>query len=218
MKRKLLSILTVLLAITCAFTMFTACTPSVDNDDDGGKTPEVKELTYELNSDGESYMLTGFKAEGFSEVIIPDTYEGKPVTVIATDAFTIKTGSLKIKSIKVGKNVEIIKEKAFQRCDNLETFEFADGSKLTTIEKNAIGASILFKNIIIPESVVNIASGAFSPCQNLNIFLNIEEAAAGFEENWSIINFDTYGDPVLPAAVFYKGEWSVVNGLPVKNA
>lgn len=214
MKKNLFKAMALMLVVVSAFLMFTACSPDNSNDDKP-QTP-VKELAYELNSDGQSYKVVGFKEEGFGNVTIPDTYEGKPVTIIAQNAFV--KNATKVRNVVVGKNVEVIETNAFKGCKNIETFKFAEGSKIKTIKATAVEAGPSFYNVIIPASIEVIETEAFFGCDNVVMFLDIESAPAGFQENWDLIDFDTYGKKTVKAVVCFKGEWSLVNGNPVKNA
>jgi hypothetical protein len=216
MKRKLFAIVTILMAITCAFTALTACSPDNGVGDGGGEKPAAKELAFELNSDNASYKVTGFKGDAFGDIVIPDTYEGKPVTVIASDAF--KAEGRKVRTVIVGKNVEIIESGAFAGAANLTSFKFADDSKIKTIKTGAIEAGTSFESLILPVSLEKVEGEAFFGCDNVKIYLEVETAPAGFEEGWDLIDFDTYGKKTVKADVIFKGAWSLVNGIPVKNA
>lgn len=215
MKRKLFAIVTILMAITCAFTALTACSPD-NSDEGGGETPAVKELAFELNSDNASYKVTGFKGEAFANIEIPDTYEGKPVTVIAKDAF--KADGRKVRTVTVGKNVETIESGAFAGATNLTSFKFAEGSKIKTIKTGAIEAGTGFASLILPSSLETIENEAFFGCDNVKIYLEVEAVPAGFQEGWDLIDFDTYGKKTVKADVMFKGAWSLVDGVPTKNA
>ncbi len=214
MKKKLFKVMAFMLVVVSALSMFTACSP--DNSNDDKPQQPVKELAYELNSDGQSYKVMGFKEEGFGDVTIPDTYEGKPVTIIAQNAFV--KNATKVRNVVVGKNVEVIETNAFKGCQNLESFKFVEGSKIKTIKTMAIESGPDFPNVIIPASIEVIETEAFFGCDSVVMFLEVESAPAGFQENWDLIDFDTYGQKTVKAVVCFKGEWSLVNGNPVKNA
>jgi hypothetical protein len=218
MKKSLLKVLTLVMAVACVFCAFAGCNSTTPDNGGDKPTPEKpqKELSYVLNTDGASYKVTGFKGDAFGEIEIPETYEGKPVTIIARDAF--KDGANKIRKVTVGKNVEVIETGAFAGCKNLETFTFAEGSKLKKIETLAIESGTAFNYVIIPASIEVIATEAFFGCDNVKLYLEIESAPQGFEENWDLIDFDTYGQKTVKAVVCFKGEWSLVNGIPTVNA
>ena len=72
-----------------------------------------KGLEYTLNSDGTSYSVTGIGTCTDTDIIIPDTYEGLPVTGIGDSAFY---GFTKITSIKLTSNITTIGASAFEAC------------------------------------------------------------------------------------------------------
>ena len=52
-----------------------------------GKEYFSEGLVYKLNDDGESYTVLGLGECTDTNIIIPATYEGKPVTTIGNQAF-----------------------------------------------------------------------------------------------------------------------------------
>ena len=68
-------------------------------------------LTYALNSDGNSYILSGYSGDKpTGEVVIPDSYDSKPVTIIGENAFYECSG---LTSVTIGNSVTSIERKAF---------------------------------------------------------------------------------------------------------
>ena len=59
---------------------------------------------------------------GVSEIIIPETYRGKPVTAIMSEAFR---GLTELEKIFIPASVTEIGQYAFDGCENLEEAEFA---------------------------------------------------------------------------------------------
>jgi hypothetical protein len=75
-------------------------------------------------------------------VVLPDTYEGKAVTVIADNAFD--NGSLKevrVKSIYIPASITTIGYRAFCFCVTLTKIQLAKGSNLTSIGEQAFVAA-----------------------------------------------------------------------------
>lgn len=75
-------------------------------------------------------------------VVLPDTYEGKAVTVIADNAFD--NGSLKevrVKSIYIPASITTIGYRAFHFCMTLTKIQLAKGSNLTSIGEQAFVAA-----------------------------------------------------------------------------
>lgn len=90
----------------------------------------VRELEYTLSEDGTHYIVTGIGTHIDPELVIPDTYNDKPVTEIAADAFTDNTTLV---SVIIGENIVKIGEYAFNNVENLtsitinnDNIQFAD--------------------------------------------------------------------------------------------
>lgn len=155
----------------------------------------------QINTDGFSFTANkngGYSVSGMGEVnvtdlVIPATYNGEPVTEIAASAFK----SLNITSLELPDSVTAIGSMAFYSCKELKTVKF--GSGLKTVNSNAFQfcenlyelnatveqmCGITFKNqysnplyyaqnlvdganvsrIEIPESVTKIGDYAFVGC------------------------------------------------------
>ncbi|MDE6656663.1 MAG: leucine-rich repeat domain-containing protein, partial [Anaeroplasmataceae bacterium] len=120
-------------------------------------------LVYKLNEDGKSYCVAGVGESKDIDLVIPDIYNGLPVTSIAENFIKHSSYRLSLKSVTLGANIEVIGEAAFGSCSELLNVTFSD--KLTTIESSAfVGCSKA--NISIPESVTYIGSNPFYNCLN----------------------------------------------------
>ncbi len=89
-------------------------------------------LVFTLNADGASYSVSGYTGSDVN-VLIPDQYEGLPVTEIADKVFYTKES---IQSVTIGGNV-------------------------ISIGKNAFGSCTGLTELVIPASVKKIAAAAF---------------------------------------------------------
>lgn len=92
-----------------------------------------------------------------TDLVIPDSIEK-----INSYAFC---NCNSIKSVKIGSNVQIIGEHAFDKCVNIEKIEF--GKSLKKIGSYAFSSCDKLNDIIIPDSVISIEEYAFSHCDNL---------------------------------------------------
>lgn len=99
----------------------------------------VDDLTFDFDFDGKAYCVTDCDVSASGELVIPDTYNGLPVTEIADSAFE---GCVELVSVELPEGVTRIGNWAFEECKNLE-------------------------NVTIPCSVASIGSGAFWKCEKL---------------------------------------------------
>ncbi|MGL4985594.1 MAG: leucine-rich repeat protein [Treponemataceae bacterium] len=143
---------------------------------------ELGQLTYRLEEN--SYAVIGLGKYTDSDLVIPDTYKGKPITKIADGAFE---GNTPFKSIMFGKNITEVEEKAFLWTDSVNP---PPATILTLNEGLQIIAENAFRrcnieNLVIPSTVKKIGNSAFmdSPkiktleIKDSNILLSIESNA-----------------------------------------
>ena len=119
-------------------------------------------LNYDLNSDKQSYAVTGIGSCTDTELIIPPTYNGLPVTSIGEDAFREADN---ITKVIIGDNVTNIGRSSFYCCDNLVSVVIGDNVK--NIEDWAFGGCYNLTTIVIPDSVTSIGRYAFLDCTAL---------------------------------------------------
>ena len=91
-----------------------------------------------------------------TDVIIPSTYNGKPVTTIGKYAFRNKT---EITSVNIPNSVTTIGNYAFAYCSGLTSIEIPEG--VTTISQSTFQKCSGLTSIEIPASVTKISSTAF---------------------------------------------------------
>lgn len=146
-------------------------------------------LEYELNEDGQSYSVVGLGNWVDPELVIPDTYNGLPITIIGMGAFANSdslesvyisdsvecvdarafAGCKNLKTVRMGANVKILGEQAFNYCLSLEKIEL--NNKLETIGALAFYGGIRLKEIIIPDSVLSIGEQAFQSCAFEKVYI-----------------------------------------------
>ena len=83
------------------------------NASEGEKSNGSDGLEFELSADGNSYTVKGIGKYMGKDLVIPDEYDGKPVTAIAESAFSYCDT---IETITVGVNVKDIGYGAFSNC------------------------------------------------------------------------------------------------------
>lgn len=100
----------------------------------------TENLNYTLLDDG-TYSVSGMKRFPYTEVVIPSTYNGVPVTRIADAGFGYST----LTSVVIGNNVTSVGETAFAYCENLKRVIIGKGVK--TIGKWAFNGCFNVTNI-----------------------------------------------------------------------
>ena len=110
-------------------------------------------LKFTLNSDGNSYSVAGDNPSG--DIIIPSTYQGKPVTVLADSAFK---DCRNLTGVVLPSTITAISYRAFFICNSLTNFVLHDN--ITNIDKWSFYQCTKLKNLIIPNSVEVIGSCA----------------------------------------------------------
>lgn len=129
-----------------------------DNTDDGGELA-ARGFKFELNADGEAYRLSKYIGSE-RNVVIPSTYNNKPVTEIGDGAFS---GLYEIASVTVPEGVTSIGDGAFDSCWGL-------------------------MSMTVPKSVTSIGKEAFYCCYKLVEVCDLSslEIEVGSEDNGHI--------------------------------
>lgn len=118
-------------------------------------------LKYQLINNDTAYQLVSVgTAEG--DVVMEDTFRGKPVVSIADKALY---GSTKITSFTVGNNVTSIGSKAFAKCAKLTAVVIPEG--VTQIGEYAFQSCKSLTSIVMPDSITQIPSHLFAWCDQL---------------------------------------------------
>ena len=107
-------------------------------------------LSYKLSTDGDSYMCTGIGNATTTDIVIPSTYKGKPVLLIANGAFY---NCVTMTSLTIQEGVQVIQPYAFRGCVRLES-------------------------VTIPDSVFYVGNRAFEHCSSLTTLtiVDVEDA------------------------------------------
>jgi len=124
-----------------------------------------KGLKFTQNNEG-GYTVTAGSCRS-DHVVIPYSYNGKPVTSIGKGAFkdlTVGSVAYSMKSVVIPDSVTSIGDEAFYHCYHLTKVVFGEGSCLKTIGNSAFAECIELSEITFPLSLVKIGDDAFYRC------------------------------------------------------
>lgn len=121
-------------------------------------------FTYSVSIYTNTATITNYSGTE-SELIIPDTLGGYPVTVIGSNAFfENKT----IQSVVIPEGVTEIQDAAFQFCSSLENISFP--STLRSIGRAAFNGENKIKSLTLPDSLTTLGANSFI-CSLVEIYL-----------------------------------------------
>ena len=113
------------------------------------------------NPDGESYEILLHSLCTQANIVIPETFNGKPVTHVGNFG-SYPTSYLR--SIKFPKTIVSVSD-GFNGCSRLESVELNEG--LESIGEYVFQMCYSLNEIIIPDSVTEIGAHAFQGCRSL---------------------------------------------------
>ena len=129
---------------------------------DGGDESGTVGLRFQRIFGKDEYSVAGLGMASELDVVIPDTYNGLPVTEIKASAFYLESD---LRSVTIPDGVTSIGEKAFYGCTDLTEIVFSDS--LTSIMDNAFYCCYSLTEIVIPDGVTSIGDKAFYGCLDL---------------------------------------------------
>ncbi|MCH5171750.1 MAG: leucine-rich repeat domain-containing protein [Erysipelotrichales bacterium] len=151
-----------------------------------------------------SVTSIGWHAFSYCTNLQTVTFEsGSKLEIIGRYAFEYCSS---LTSIVIPSSVTSIRPCAFYWCTNLQTVTFENGSKLESIGFDAFFYCSSLTSIVILSSVTSIGQSAFSKCSSLTIYCEAS-SELGWNSEW---NYDR-------RPVYWKGQWSYVNGVPTPN-
>ncbi len=198
-------------------------------------------LNYQVNNDEITCSVTGIGTATDTDIVIPSTYEGKPVTSIGSYAF----GSCSsLTSVTIGNSVTSIGYRAFNGCNSLANINYLgtidDWCKINglyslmyygTSNKTFSLNGQAVTELVIPNTVTSIPSFAFYYCTNItsvtipNSVISIGDEAFYFCSSLTSVTIPdsvtSIGDEAFNgcnslANINYLGtidDWCKINGL-----
>ena len=121
----------------------------------------LKYLKWEITERGARIIGCDEKFEGAME--IPSRLDGAAVVEIGKEAFSERHS---LKSVAIPDSVEVVGERAFASCDELEELHLGVGIK--RIENGAFWLCRSLKSVEIPDTVESVGLYAFAECSGLN--------------------------------------------------
>ena len=118
------------------------------------------ESTMELDFfplDDGTYAVSVGNAKYLSNIVIPATYKGKPVSTIL--------------------------ERAFFDCSSLASIVIPNS--VTSIEREAFYTCTSLTSVTIPDSVTEIGKFAFQGCDSLTIYAQAQSKPSGWDSSWN---------------------------------
>ena len=174
-------------------------------------------LEYQLSEDGTFYIVTGIGTCVDTELVIPDTYEGLPVTDINFYAFDSCTS---LTSVTIPNSVTNIGYEAFAGCGSLTNIEVDENNaNYSSLDGNLYDKAktelIRYANgktatsFTIPNSVTSIGEWAFSNCSNLtSVAIGGNVTSIG---EWAFSNCSNLTSVAIGGNVTSIGEWAFSN-------
>ena len=142
-------------------------------------------LAYDISGDRTYYYVIGIGNYSLGDLVIPESYNDKPVLGIERHAFS---GCMTITSVTIPDTMEFMDDHAFYYCENLTSIVIGNGIEILSqgvfnvctnvsyisignnvkiIGEGAFGGCSYVTTVIIPDSVIEIQGGAFSDCFEL---------------------------------------------------
>ena len=118
-------------------------------------------VRYRLTNNKTAYEAYGIGSAS-GEIVIPETYRGKPVTKIAEKAFS---GESRLTSIEIGENVTELGDRAFFMCSNLTNVTFK--GNVSSFGSYVFQSCSKLESIELPEGLTVLPTDAFSYCRRL---------------------------------------------------
>ncbi len=134
----------------------------------------------ELTRNDNGYTVIGIGTCTDVDIVLPEEYEGLPVTAVGDRAFQYNND---IHSVYIPGNIKTVGDSAFNWCQNLEEVTVADG--VVILGKSTFGQCKKLRNVVLPDSVTMLNDYCFEGCGMDTITLGSGLKALGYGALWS---------------------------------
>ncbi len=110
----------------------------------------TKGLAYTLNSDNASYSVRGIGTATDTDIIIPDTYEGLPVTAIMDAAFV---NNKTITSVVIPDSITSIGNGTFNGCSSVYKYDFTNLTHIPSLGTYVFMSISNTTKIVVPDAL-----------------------------------------------------------------
>ena len=165
----------------------------------GADTLVYGDYTYSMLDDG-TVRITMYNGND-TELVIPDTIDGKSVTAIRSYAFSTSSTRKSLTSVIIPDSVTSIGDHAFSECKSLTSVTI--GNSVKSIDKSAFWYCPLTK-VNIPASVSSISGEAFRGCSKLTT-INVDNK----NTSYASVNGVLYSKDISELICFPCGKASV---------
>ena len=181
------------------------------------KTASITGLVFTLSYDGNSYLVSGESTTSPSgEVVIPNIYNGKPVSGFVTGRNS-STSAFKqnknITSVILPNTITVIADYAF--CYLSSIVSVAIPNSVTNIGSSAFNSCSGLTSMVIPNSVTGIGIYAFTECsklKNINLSSSITRI-----ETWMFGNCNNLSSIEIFDGITYIGSRAFQNCSMLKS-
>lgn len=175
--------------------------------------PTTKTMTFKGKGQTYNFISNYGDKEGSSKKIWGEDVHAAIVEAVFEDGITnigncFLNYATSLQKVVVGKDIEVIGENSFEDCKNLSSLVFKGPSRVRNIKNYAFWKSSL-KNVILPDSVRVLGSGAFRDTGLESITLNEGLERIHLETLWGgsfdTLNLPSTLNPIIPGTGYWEG-------------
>jgi hypothetical protein len=156
-------------------------------------------LTY--LAEGNSVTITDCNESASGALVIPSSYNGKPVVSIGSYAFN---SCRSLRSVTIPDSVTSIGRFAFGYCSSLTNVTIPDS--VTSIGQDAFWDCSSLTSVTIPDSVTSIGDMAFKNCSSLtSVIIGNNVTSIG---RWAFKGCHNLTNVTIPDSVTHIGGWA----------